>query len=99
MTQSQKNNWMDWPDIISFRDTFIANINNDIRDKLILALYTYIPPRRIFDYFAMYILDEMRLILLITMIWKTRNSSSINIKHQILMVDKKYRYQMNYVVF
>ena len=24
MTQSQKDNWMDWPDIISFRDTFIA---------------------------------------------------------------------------
>ena len=58
MTESQKNNWLDWPEIISFRDTFISNINNDIRDKLILALYTYIPPRRIFDYFAMYVLDN-----------------------------------------
>ena len=57
MTQSQIKNWMDWPDIISFRDTFISDINNDIRDKLLLALYTYIPPRRILDYFEMYVLD------------------------------------------
>lgn len=67
-TETQKENWIEWKEVIEVRDKLQAEVDaidlsgsilqtdyNKILSNLILALYTYIPPRRNKDYMKMYV--------------------------------------------
>jgi hypothetical protein len=53
LNTKEKESWVDWEDVIAKRNEL-----TDIRQKLVLGLYTYHPPRRLMDYEEMYYLDN-----------------------------------------
>ena len=54
--QSDADNFMNWEDILTMRDSI-----TDPLEKLVISLYTYSPPRRRRDYFNFYYLDSSNL--------------------------------------
>ena len=70
-SEKQKENWLEWSEVLKARDELKANIDNLKKkidnaeyDKLlqyvILALYTEIPPRRNKDYLDLYIVKKFK---------------------------------------
>ena len=54
MNEKELSAWKDWNKIITIRDEIPTKGKNNMKKLLILSLYTYLPPRRVEDYFAMY---------------------------------------------
>ena len=52
LNTKEKESFVDWKDVIAKRDELT-------RQKLVLGLYTYHPPRRIMDYEEMYYVENM----------------------------------------
>ena len=52
-TNKQKENWVKWDDVVSLRGGLIASPTASHLDKVVLSLYTEIPPRRNKDYASM----------------------------------------------
>ncbi len=53
LNQKEKENWVDWEDVVKKRDT-----TDNLAWKVVLGLYSYHPPRRIEDYHEMYWIAE-----------------------------------------
>lgn len=58
LNDKEKNNWIDWEDVLKIRDEL-----KKLKQKLILGLYTYQPPRRLVDYSEMYYVNNFNAII------------------------------------
>ena len=54
LNEKEDKNWVEWRDVIKRRDEI-----KNIKDKLILGLYTYQVPRRVEDYVNMYWVEKL----------------------------------------
>jgi hypothetical protein len=57
-TETQRDNWVKWDDVIALRGGLLASPTASHLDKLVLSLYTEIPPRRNKDYLEMYVKSD-----------------------------------------
>jgi len=60
-SEAQKDNWIDWDEIIRIKNNLKArDVTQENRLKhMVLALYTEIQPRRVLDYVAMYVVPKL----------------------------------------
>ena len=61
-TETQKENWIEWEDILKTKDSLKqkSNVHENRLKSMVLSLYTEIQPRRILDYIVMDVVPKLK---------------------------------------